>query len=146
MTLITDRTQADVDYVKSLRDKILAGTATAEEETEFLTANLKGAYNAADLNRVGNAMLVVAKKLGVPVNPKTDWAATDIPTPVQLANYITDLQRVHDAVHGAPDIPGSAIIDYAGANAIEEMLLYADDYADRINAPRANLAYSGGTL
>ena len=54
-TLITDRTQADVD-----------------------ARNEKGTYNASDLNRVGAAMNYVADRLRAAgydphISPKTDW-------------------------------------------------------------------------
>lgn len=54
-TLITDRTQSDVDRVKYLAQRITKGTATDAERAEYLT-DLKGAYNASDLNRVTSAM------------------------------------------------------------------------------------------
>lgn len=53
--LIFDRTQADVDRVKTLTQKLIAGTATDTEKSEWL-AGMKGAYNYADLNRVTAAM------------------------------------------------------------------------------------------
>ena len=54
--LIFDRTAADVQRVKTLTGKLSAGTATEEEKAEWL-AGMKGAYNAADLNRVGAAVV-----------------------------------------------------------------------------------------
>lgn len=65
--LITDRTKADADRVKYLRG--LWGPApgqwrgTAGELAEW-KAGLKGAYNAADLNRVTLAASYVLTKLG----------------------------------------------------------------------------------
>lgn len=53
--LIFDRTQADVDRVKTLTQRLIAGTATDTEKSEWL-AGMKGAYNYADLNRVTAAM------------------------------------------------------------------------------------------
>ncbi len=53
--LIFDRTQADVNRVKTLTQKLIAGTATDAEKSEWL-AGMKGAYNASDLNRVGSAV------------------------------------------------------------------------------------------
>ena len=49
--LIFDRTQSDVNRVQSLTQKMIAGTATEAEKAEWL-GGMKGAYNAADLNRV----------------------------------------------------------------------------------------------
>ena len=53
-TLITNRTQSDVTRWRTLHDKGWGGM-TAGEKTEWF-AGVKGAYNAADLNRVGEAM------------------------------------------------------------------------------------------
>lgn len=55
-TLITDRTQQDVNYVIQLIDKLVSGTATDAEEAEWNSFTLKGAYNYTDLNRVTEAM------------------------------------------------------------------------------------------
>ena len=59
--LITDRTAADVNRVKALAAKGWAGM-TAAERTEWL-GEMRGAYNASDLNRVGSAVDYVAKRL-----------------------------------------------------------------------------------
>lgn len=53
-TLITDRTQADVNRALALSAKGWAAMTAAERE-EF-AAGMKGAYNATDLNRVNAAM------------------------------------------------------------------------------------------
>ena len=54
--LVFDRTQSDVSRVQSLTRKMIAGTATDAEKEEWLGGEMKGAYNAADLNRVGAAV------------------------------------------------------------------------------------------
>lgn len=51
MTLITNRTQSDVDRVKYLAKRIRTGIAAEAEYAEYLSC-MKGAYNASDLNRV----------------------------------------------------------------------------------------------
>lgn len=58
LNLITDRTQADIDYAVRLSQKGWSGM-TAEEKADW-ESGLKGAYNASDLNRVGNAVVYVA--------------------------------------------------------------------------------------
>lgn len=55
-TLITDRTQADVDRARELTKKLNAGTATVEELAEWNIVALKGCYDYADLNRVSEAI------------------------------------------------------------------------------------------
>ena len=62
-TLITDRTQADVDRVKAIAKKIENGTASESELAEFNSAAMKGAYNYMDLNRVTAAMEALKAKL-----------------------------------------------------------------------------------
>lgn len=53
-TLVTDRTQADVNRWQTLHDKGWSGM-TAEEKAEW-AAGMKGTYNYTDLNRVTAAM------------------------------------------------------------------------------------------
>lgn len=82
MQLITDRTQADVERVAYLSARVSAGTATAAERMEW-AGDLKGAYNAGDLNRVGAAVAYVAGRLTgcgyiVSVSPRQDWQAAGI--------------------------------------------------------------------
>lgn len=60
-TLITDRTQADVNRASALNAKGY-DNMTAAEKAEW-DSNLKGSYNASDLNRVGEACDYVANRL-----------------------------------------------------------------------------------
>lgn len=53
--LITDRTQSDIDTVRSLLDTPIADWTT-DMIAEFNAAAMKGAYNASDFNRVIEAM------------------------------------------------------------------------------------------
>lgn len=62
-TLVTDRKQSDVAYVKQLIAKIVAGTETEAELAEWKSFTLKGAYNHTDLNRVTAAMDALKAKL-----------------------------------------------------------------------------------
>lgn len=62
-TLVTDRTQADVNRVKQIAEKIKNGTASESELAEFNSAAMKGAYNYTDLNRVTSAMEALKAKL-----------------------------------------------------------------------------------
>lgn len=55
-TLITDRTQADVDAARELTFRVENGLATAEEIARWNLAAEKGAYNYTDLNRVTQCM------------------------------------------------------------------------------------------
>lgn len=62
-TLVTDRTQADVNRVKQIAEKIKNGTASESELAEFNSAAMKGAYNYTDLNRVTEAMEALKAKM-----------------------------------------------------------------------------------
>ena len=119
-TLITDRTQADVDALLAL---LAAGTNPA--------ANHKGAYNASDLNRVGAAVNYLAGRLeavgiSVRAEARTDWTAADIPRQSDMEAYLGAAAGIRDKVRAyRPDarLPSSmARLDYAGANAIEDLL------------------------
>lgn len=121
-TLIFDRTQEDVDRVYALKQKILNGgltSLTAEEKTEYM-GGMRGAYNATDLNRVGQAVSYLADRFTdlpgeleayreekgvaddelyhvpydpstVVVSPKQDWTVADIPTNSQVQTYLNNL-------------------------------------------------------
>lgn len=123
-TLVYDRTQADVSRALGLARRGWAKLTNAEK-AEWL-AGLKGAYNAADLNRVGEAttylaallvqlpkdMLAYLANLGVapdaffavPYAPadyaftgKEDWEPVDIPTAEQLAEYLAKVALLRAA-------------------------------------------------
>lgn len=107
--LVTDRTQADVD-----------------------TLNDKGTYNAADLNRVGEAVSLLAAGLesmgmSAPVAPVTDWTDGGVPNAEQMSVYLRDVTTIQTRLQAlagdAPQIPASMEgLTYTGANAIEEVL------------------------
>ena len=138
-TLITDRTQADVERVKALAAKGFA-VMTADEQAEWL-AGMKGAYNAADLNRVGTALNYLAGRLGaicgrsITWTAKTDWAATDIATASQAVEYRRQIQAIRDALTypaGTPDAPELGRLTYTGANDIERILALCEELIDNI--------------
>ena len=133
-TLVTDRTQADVERVKALAAKGFAAM-TAAERAEWL-AGMKGAYNAADLNRVGTALNYLAGRLGaicgkiITWTAKTDWAVTDIATASQAETYRQQIQDIRDALAypaGTPDAPQMKRLTYTGANDIERILTICEE-------------------
>lgn len=142
MQLITDRVQADVDRVAVLAARVSAGTATEAEKTEW-ASDLKGAYNASDLNRVGAAVAYVAGRLNgygyyVSVSPKQDWTANDIPTAGQMATYIQDVATLRGAIAvmaSTPPTPDSASgLTWREANDIERILFDVDELLTRMAA------------
>ena len=138
-TLITDRTQADVERVKALAAKGFAGMTT-DEQAEWL-AGMKGAYNASDMNRVGTALNYLVARLGpacgrsITWTAKTDWAVTDIATPAQAETYRKQIQGVRDALTypaDTPDAPSLNHLTYASANDIERILTLCETLIDNI--------------
>ena len=115
-TLITDRTQADVD-----------------------ARNDKGTYNASDLNRVGAAMNYVADRLRAAgydphISPKTGWKEVDWVDPAAQAVYLGDLAELRKQfamMKSTPDVPPRLLatgvntndgLTHTWANNIEQIL------------------------
>lgn len=130
-TLITDRTQADVDRVKVIAKKIESGTASESELAEWNAAALKGSYNATDLNRVGAAIQYVAERINgygyvVHVSPRTDWGEEDCPTPSAMSRYLADLavlRSTFSVLQSTPEVPADMeALTYTEANNIEKIL------------------------
>ena len=133
-TLVTDRTQADVDRVAELAAKGLSGMAPAEV-SEYL-AGLKGAYNATDLNRVTEAMEYIAERLhgygyAVELAHARPWAMSDIPTQEQMNGYLADLSTLRSALSvrsATPSVPPDMEgLTWQEANDIEKILLDVDE-------------------
>lgn len=128
--LIFDRTQSDADRVNYLASLWQNGTftGTTTELSEWVS-DLKGAYNASDLNRVGSAVEYLTDTLysmgyNVPTVPKDDWTETDIPVQSQMDIYINNIQLLRDILpYVAPDAPETAAgLSYQSSNNIEEIL------------------------
>ena len=137
LTLITDRTDADVAEAKRLRDKLIAGEALTDEESARYFAGLRGCYNASDMNRVGAAVRYVANRLnaegyGAYVSPKTDWQMEDIVRQNDWNKYLDEvphLRRKLTLMRTTPQITDgmySGLKSYAEANAIEQILVDLD--------------------
>lgn len=108
VVLITDRTAADVS-----------------------AGRRKGYYNALDLIRVGEAMVYAQGLLkdsgyAVSIAVKLDWQLDDIPTNVQMDQYISsvrNLRHAMDLLATTPAAPDSMDrLGYSGANDIEKIL------------------------
>lgn len=137
LTLITDRTAADVAEAKRLRDKLIAGEALTDEDSARYFAGLRGCYNASDMNRVGAAVRYVANRLnaegyGAYVSPKTDWQMEDIVRQNDWNKYLDEvrhLRRKLTLMRTTPQITDSmysGLKSYAEANAIEQILVDLD--------------------
>lgn len=151
-TLVTDRTQADETRVEQLAAKGWARMTTAERE-EWL-AGQKGAYNATDLNRVGEAIQYIAIRLmqhgySASVCPKTDWKLADLPSPVEMQRYLDDVSTLTSALElrmATPMVPlDMDRLTVQEANDIERILLDVDRMLSNIAAAwfYAGEIYSG---
>lgn len=151
MNLITDRTAQDVDRVKVLAAKAWQDM-TAEEQSEWLSP-MKGAYNYTDLNRVGAALNHVRDRLAEvghlqqdAFTAREDWSQGEIPTVSGLTEYLGYVSTIRQALaqfSTTPDVPVDPdSIDYAGANAIEQILVDVDELINRM----MDAAYYSGDL
>lgn len=131
MNLITNRTESDRAEAVALRAKVANGTATAEELARWNQADLRGAYNYTDLNRVGKAMEYVAERLNshgysVKLSVKTDWEMTDWPDERSMAQYLADLAKLRRALSAfstTPPVPADMEdLTLDEANSIEKIL------------------------
>ncbi|WP_417051034.1 hypothetical protein [Dysosmobacter welbionis] len=146
--LIFDRTQADVDRVFELKNKILTGgglsALTSEEQTEYM-AGMKGAYNYTDFNRIGEAISYLVERMKAlaiyddSIIPKVDWAVGDWPTQSQISNLLTCLTKLRAKLNlpaNAPSVPGSMdYMTYQLANDIEQLLFMIDSRVTQTTAP-----------
>lgn len=96
--MVYDRTQADVDRVFTLKNKILTGglnALTVEEKAEYM-AGMKGAYNYTDMNRVGQAVAYIANRM------------TSIPN--ELDAYRAEKGVADDPIYHVPYNPSSVVV------------------------------------
>lgn len=147
-TLITDRTQADVDLVRQLAAEGKPGMTP--NELSLWLSDLKGSYNRSDLNRVGKAINYLSARLklegytGTPT-VKTDWSDSDIwITQAQLESYRQALLELRTALNISaqlPAVPNSyARLTYQKANDIELLLTLIFEALNNIDA---SAVYSG---
>ena len=131
-TLVTDRTQSDVQRVRSVAAKIINGTASAAEIAEWNAANLTGAYNYTDLNRVTAAIEALKTALNgygyaVPgLRPFRVWYEADIPTPELMAAHLANVSAIRSVLDMLPTTPAVPAdmerMTTDKANAIERIL------------------------
>lgn len=151
--LITDRTKADVDALNTIYDRPMASW-TREELAWFNTAVQRGAYNDADMNRVGIAVRFLAGELvrhgyAPNVQPKTDWAMEDAPTRSHGETYRKNVETIRD-VQGLDSLKAWQLprslrqLNHEAANAIEKALVETDAVFPRYTAWTAGEITCGG--
>lgn len=160
LSLITDRTQADLARAKRLA-VIGYANMTNAEKAEW-DGNLKGAYNANDLNRVESAVLYLvgvlkelpqeirdyAAELGVAFDSffdvpyyadglnltvKNTWQAGEIPTKAEKSRYLSNVVKLRRTLdYETDELPESLdSLTISGANAIEKALLLLESAIDQ---------------
>jgi len=134
-TLITYRIPAEAAAINAIKAKANAtgwASLTPGELTAWAAG--RGAYNATDFNRVGEAVQYLRDTLAgygypITVSTKTDWTADDIPTETQRAVYLANVAALKAGFYGAGALP--ATTDYmtvTEANQIEQLLQEVEGY------------------
>lgn len=144
-TLITDRTNADVQRWASLKSKGWSGMTDAEK-AEW-NAGMKGAYNYTDLNRVTQAMDYLNERLAgygyqtgyqtVEVAfGRTEWEESDIPTPEIMTAYLSNVEAIRstlEVLSATPETPESMeALTWVEANNIEQILVDVETVINRV--------------
>ena len=143
LDLITDRTAADVQRWRVLQAKGYDNMTDAEK-AEW-DSGMKGAYNATDLNRVGNALNYVRDRLtdagymlGNEFTSKTDWNSSDVPTTADFTAYIKSVSVIRNALTQKRTTPATPAdtgsLDFQGANDIEQILIDAEYLINQLQA------------
>lgn len=131
LSMVTDRTAADVSAANVLRLKIQAGlTLTTTEAAAFE----RGACTASMLNRIENAQKTLAEALRgsgymVSIENKTNLTATDIFGNADYRRLLENIALLRNAFYAyssTPDTPGY-IYGWKEANDIEKILKDIDD-------------------
>ena len=142
MELITDRTQAHVDLLNTLKAKGWDNLSDYEKNQWYGEA-AKGAYNYTDLNRVESAVTEIAEALGMVLSTKTDWGLWDVPTQADMDRYLINIEAVKNGCPSGehfPDVPNRmGGLTFEVANKIEEILLLVNRSVDSI--PRSGEIY-----
>lgn len=144
-TLITDRTQADVNRVLTLSAKGWAAMTAAERE-EF-AAGMKGAYNATDLNRVNAAMEYLESRLvamgytggyyqRVKVPHKQSGGGSVLPEGYTQVEYIQSSGTQYLDTGFKPNQDTRVVMDF-------ELLSVTGQYADPIFGVRTSASAAG---
>ena len=144
MELITDRTQAHVDLLNTLRAKGWDNLIEYEKSVWYGEA-AKGAYNYTDLNRVESAVAEIAELLGLDLTTKTDWDVWDVPTQEDMARYLSNIETVKSVCPSGRNLQSVPVrmtgLTFETANRIEELLLMVNRSA--VSIPRSGDIYCG---
>lgn len=134
--LIYNRTEADLNRAAEL-NRMDYAKMTEAEKAEF-NSGLRGSYTPyIDMNRVTEAMEYLKTELegyGYKVNyspvyikpGRTQWIASDLPTPEQLTSYLSNVSAIRavlEVFSTTPSVPETMQgLTYERANDIEKIL------------------------
>lgn len=136
-TLIVEITTLDM-----IRDRVSNDAQYARSVQSTVTEDLKGAYNASDLNRVETNCEILANYLqylgyACTIETKTDWVMSDIPYLVEHVNRIRynviKIIRCFLKYQNEANVPNILInnyMNYIQANNIEISLQLTIDFID----------------
>lgn len=141
MSMIFDRTQADVDTANRIITKINNGEPLTTEEQSLYDAGLRGRYNYTDLNRVETKVkelevLLTNNGYPVQVNTKTNWTGQDELRLSDVARYlgnIAEIRRILPEAMAPAAVTQARWLDYAAANDIERTLWTVEAAIDSIS-------------
>lgn len=143
---ITDRTQADVDTVKSLQQKLLAGTASAEELEQY-QKDSKGSINTSDFVRNWRNIHLLAQMLQrislTPVNDPYEPQRPEIPNSAyyqSLIDAVTKLREHRELHNTTPATPSRPLSTYQKWNDIEKIIF---DYYWMLRGTESAVNYCG---
>ena len=137
-----------MEWISPIYDRTLSDVEYAKQNPETVD-DLKGSYNASDLNRVNNDMLYIQEvfhKMGYTISFKSAtrvWTMTDVPTSADFDEYLSDVKTCRDKISvyfDTPGVPDYVAFNFTKANDIEKILR---DVEELIRKIRAIYFYSG---
>lgn len=122
---VTDRTQSDVERVKSITEKARSGTWTDDEKQEWLSG-MKGALNYTDFNRIESGIQELASIVGANVSVKTDWRIDGYMKQSDAVRWLSNIAAIRSKCAGldsTPDVPSNMDrLSFSTMNQIEQVL------------------------
>jgi hypothetical protein len=139
-SLITDRSQLDVDRWRYLHHKGWQNMTVAERDE--WAGEMKGRYDYRDWNRVESAVQSISEHLknlgylhGV-LSINTGWTREDIPSVNDWDRYFKNVAALRDCIRVLETTPNAPALpqkfNYVLANNLEQILVDVDDVSTRI--------------
>lgn len=158
MAYITNRTAADVERWRYLKDKGWLGMTDTERkewtgEIDLEPSAVRGMYTHNDLNRVESGVKNIICKLEgmgytVPeVITKTDWSYRDSFWETDMTRYYNNIKTVRGMIAVSADTPKAPkigeVLDFQLANDIEKILTSVEKSLCSLSK---NVYYSGDLM